>query len=467
MNEYDILVVGASTTGCWFAEKMASQGFSVLVIEKEEPENVSGAYDIFHMTQNEMENSDLFIPDESSPVRAFSFNGSPMWSPYGNYPKGKASSNPTIGLHKHDYIMLMADKAKKSGAEIIYGASFVDFIFDKHRKVAGARFETADGEQRVYTKLVADCSGIPSAARTKLPSSSIVGNFRLTNKDLLYVVLYYVEYKDKAFNPREADGFFLQYKSWSAPSGNPNGAILGIGAPLSYSYAEYVFENHFTKNVHFPEYTVEKIERGVTPYHRSVYSFVDNGFIAMGDAACLTKPTCGEGCTSSLVQGKIAVEVISGLLKKGEPLTKENMWSINTRYMKEQGKDFDCLRPLLMGVISPGYDEAEYMFANEIVFAQKILGGMDGGFTLGVKDIALMLKNAFIGVMKKKIRLSSLTKIARGIKEMFIIAAHYDKYPEKPEDFPLWRAKADELWSKCQTVTGTCDKEIIKKLNLE
>ena len=52
MNEYDILVVGASTTGCWFAEKMASQGFSVLVIEKEEPENVSRAYDIFHITQD-------------------------------------------------------------------------------------------------------------------------------------------------------------------------------------------------------------------------------------------------------------------------------------------------------------------------------------------------------------------------------------------------------------------------------
>lgn len=34
MKKYDVLVVGASTTGCWFAYKMAEQGFNVLVIEK-------------------------------------------------------------------------------------------------------------------------------------------------------------------------------------------------------------------------------------------------------------------------------------------------------------------------------------------------------------------------------------------------------------------------------------------------
>ena len=64
-----------------------------------------------------------------------------------------------------------------------------------------------------------------------------------------------------------------------------------------------------------------KVEKGLTPYHRSVYSFVDDGFIAMGDAACLTKPTCGEGCTSSLVQGEIAANVITKLLNDGKPLT--------------------------------------------------------------------------------------------------------------------------------------------------
>ena len=38
MKKYDVVVVGASTTGCWFAHKMAEQGFKVLVIEKNMPD---------------------------------------------------------------------------------------------------------------------------------------------------------------------------------------------------------------------------------------------------------------------------------------------------------------------------------------------------------------------------------------------------------------------------------------------
>ena len=82
MAKYDIIIVGASTTGCWFAEKMAKQGAKVLVIEKESTENVSRDYDIFHMGEGEMERSSLQIPDENNPIREFRFERSNMVSPY-------------------------------------------------------------------------------------------------------------------------------------------------------------------------------------------------------------------------------------------------------------------------------------------------------------------------------------------------------------------------------------------------
>ncbi|MBQ8228688.1 MAG: NAD(P)/FAD-dependent oxidoreductase [Clostridia bacterium] len=461
---YDILIVGASTTGCWFAHKMASQGFKVLVIEQEEPDNVSRAYDVFHMSRPEMEQFDLIIPDPENPIRAFSFADSPMRSPYGNHPKASSGGPETIGLHKHEYIMFMAERAKSAGAEIIYGASFSDLIFDEKSKVVGGKYKTSDGEKEVYTKLVADCSGIPSVARTKLPDTSVVDNLKLTEKDILFVVLYYVEYLNKELDPRSLDGFFLQYKSWSAPSGNPNGAILGIGAFYGYDYAEEVFNSEFIKNSPFPEYKVEKIEKGMTPYHRSVYSFVDDGFIAMGDAAFLTKPTCGEGCTSSLVQGEIAVDVISNLLKDGKELTRDNMWSINKRYMKAQGKDFDSMRPLLMGIISPSCDEAEYLFANDIIFSQKILGNVDSGFELNTKDIADIIKGVLSGISKKNLKPSTIGKIAKGLVGSMKIGNHYDNYPDSPYEFYKWKSKADKLWEDIGSVADTCDPEILKKI---
>ena len=55
MEMYDVLIVGGSTTGCWFAEKMAENGSKVLVIEKQLPDDVSRTYDIFHMGEAEME----------------------------------------------------------------------------------------------------------------------------------------------------------------------------------------------------------------------------------------------------------------------------------------------------------------------------------------------------------------------------------------------------------------------------
>lgn len=462
MKKYDVLVVGASTTGCWFAYKMAEQGFNVLVIEKNLPDDVSREYDVFHMGKADMEQFDLLIPDEGDPLREFCFAHSTMVSPYGNYPKACAEA-PVIGLHKHDYIMAMADRAKKAGAEIIYGASFTDFIYENN-KIAGAKYNTVDGEYEAYSRIVADCSGIPAVARTKLPDTSVVGNFKLTNKDILYVVLYYAEYLKNDFNPRDLDGFFMQYKSWSAPSDNPNGAILGIGAFYGYDYAEEIFEEDFTKNVNFPEYRVERIEKGMTPYHTSVYSLVDDGFIVLGDAACHTKPTCGEGCTSSLVAGQIAVEVISNLLKSDKYLTKERMWSINKRYMTAQGKDFDSTRPVLMGVIGMNYDEAEYLFKNDIIFSEKILGGMDTGLNLSNKDIADIVKGVVGGIAKGKIKPSTIAKLLKGLSNSDKVGKLYDAYPEQYEDFAEWKEKADKLWAEIGPVADTCDPEILKKL---
>lgn len=460
-NTYDILIVGASTTGCWFAHRMAKEGAKVLVIEKNLPDDVSREYDIFHMGEGEMERSALEIPDENNPIREFRFERSNMSSPYTTV-KIPGGYSPVIGMHKHDYIMLMADKAKEKGAEFIYGASFKNFIYDENNKIIGATYKTAEGEQTVNVKLVADCSGIPSAARTKLPDSSIVENFQLTPKDILYVVLYYVTYKDKTINPADLNAFYMQYKSWFAPAGEGYDGLMGIGSFYSYDSAEYVFHNHFKKNAKVPEYDLLKTEKGMTPYHRNLFSSIDDNFIAMGDTAFLTKPTCGEGCTSSLVHGEIAAEVISKLIKDNKPLTKENMWSINTRYLRSQGKEFDSMRALLKGVITISYDEAEYMFTNDLLFSDKILGNIDDGINLGAKDIAHIVGGIIKGITTGKIKAKTIKNLLTALSNSGKVTKLYDTYPENYDGFAEWKQKAEALWSQIGKVSDTCDEDIIR-----
>lgn len=466
MEKYDIIIVGASTTGAWFARQMAQRGHSVLVIEKQEKENVSREYDIFHMHKKEMERSGLEIPEEGDIDFGFTFDGSPMLSPYGNYPKKNVPAT-IVGLHKHDYIMRMTDYAQQAGARFIYGASFVDFVRDEWGKVCGARYKTAEGEFEAEAKLVADCSGIPAVARTKMPDDSTVENYKLTPEDIFYVVIYYVVYESEDVDPMALHSSFLNYKAvWSAPSGNPRGAILGIGGNYSYAYAEEIFKQ-WQKNVPWPRYTVEKVEKGMTPYRRSVYSFVDNGFIAMGDAGCMTKPTCGEGCTSSLVQGEIAVEVIDGLLKEGKPLSRDNMWSINKRYMEAQGIAFDSMRPLLKGVVQTSFDEAEYMFKKDLIFSTKILGGGGEDLQLGVADIAKIFSGIATAVATGKIKASTVKKIITGLLQSTEVTNLYKQYPETSEGYWKWKEKADALWEKIGPMSDICDQEVLKRLGIK
>lgn len=463
MEKYDILVVGASTTGSWFAKKMAEKGHKVLMIEKEEKKNISRAYDIFHMSKKEMEEFDLTIPTPEDKDFGFTFDGSPVMSPFGNYAKSGAPAT-VVGSHKHDYILRMHEEAKKAGVKIVCGAAFSELIFDENGKVIGAKYNTAKGEKEVLASLVADCTGIPAVVRRKLPDTSTIENFKLTNRDIFFVVLYYVEYLDKKVRARDLDASFLNYKTWAAPSGNEHGSILGVGGNYGYDYAEEIFKTEFMKNVKWPDYKVEKVEKGLTPYHRGLYSFVDDGIIALGDTACLTKPTCGEGCTSSLVQCEIAVKVIDALLKQGKALTRENMWSINTEYLKKQGIGFDSMRPLLMGIVTCSPKEAEYLFKKDVIFSQKILGNQGADLDLGGKDIADIVAGIASGVATGKIKPTTVAAIVKGLLQSGEVTKLYGEYPSTPDGYFEWKEKADALWEKIGSMADKCDKDVLRKL---
>lgn len=460
MEKYDVLIVGAATTGSWFACEMAKRGFRVLVIEKQKREDVSRNYDIFHMQKKEMEKFGFPIPEKTDEDYAFEFDGGSYYSAYGNYPK--PTHNEVIGMHKHSYILRLNDNAVKAGAKIIYGAAFIGFLFDDEGRICGAKYRTADGECGAFASIVADCSGIPSVARTALPDGINAENFVISPRDLFYVILRYVRYPDGHEKVIHTDSY-LQYKVWSAPQADEKGAILGVGANLSFDYAEEMFRE-FRKNVPWCSYSVQKTEYGMTPYRRPPYSFVADGFIAMGDAACLTKPNNGEGCTSSLYQAQIAVEVISKALAEGGCLTEERLWSINKRYIEVQGKDFAGTMALLTGAAYLNCEENEYFFKNDIIFSKSIMAGFGNGISITPSEIERTIRLVAAGVATGKIRTELIKRVMQAFKNSVEIKALYSEFPETPEGFDIWRGRADELWEKIGSMADNCDKALIDRL---
>lgn len=434
MNEYDVVVIGGATTGSYFARKCAEKGLDVLIIEKENRENLSSDYDIFHMEAADLLRFGLPKPDGDS--YGFEFEDGTGYSAYGHYPKH--SKTRTVGMHKRAYIQKLNDWAMNAGAEIIYGAAFTGFVFGENGRICGVTYSKDEKSESVSCRLAADCSGIPSVGRTVLPDLYGVENFKMTNRDVFFVILRYIEFKERQPGFLHSDSWIF-YKTWLAPSGNEADAILGVGASSGYDRAEKMLER-FSKNVKLPEYTVLKTEKGLTPYRRPPYSFVADGFIVLGDAACLTRPFSGEGCASSMVQAEIAADTIAKVMSDGAYPTRETLWSINKRYIEAQGKSYAALLATLTGAVRHGAKANEFFFRHDIVLSKKKTSAMPES-----------IRTAFffaVGILSGQVKVSEVKSIFKGVKNAAKVSELYDRYPDTQDGFEAWTKEADALWNE-------------------
>ena len=432
---YDVVIIGAATSGAYFARKMAKKGYKVKMLERLSPEKLGTRMDIFHVTHADIAKFDIPAVKEGDREWAFEFTANHFSSPTSRYTVDTTAD--TVGLHMHEYVALMVKKAVEAGAEIEYSAAFTGFLFE-NGAVAGVTYETADGTKELKAKTVVDCSGSAAVARCALPEGYGVETFRLSGDDMFYVVLRYARFTKEQINT-----FWLNTKSWFAPFSMKNTEkIIGTGAVKSFENCEKTIEK-LDKVCSKDSFEVIRTEKGTTPYRRPPYSLVSDNFIVTGDAACLTKPDCGEGVTSSMVMMDIAADVLDGALKNG-CTDKAALWRINTEYNKVQGADFCLVRAFLTKVIKAADSELEYCFAKRIIFNEKFL---DNG-KVRAGDIIKTVGGIAGGIVKKNISLSTVGGVVKGAALGLSLKSHYLKFPASPDGFDSWVKKADKLWRK-------------------
>lgn len=442
MEKYDVVIIGAGTSGAYLAKRMADKGHSVLIVEKNTKANVGAKYDIFHIEEREFNTLSIPRPQKGDPEWAFEFKKNYNADPLNLYPKKQM--NHVVGLHMREYTLLLNTLAEEAGVKIIYGADFLDFTYDENKKINGVTVKHRGKEKSIGARIVADCSGINAVGRTKLPDGYGVENHSLTDEDMFYVILRYIKLK----NPKdylEGSTFWAAFKSWMAPCADPKGAIIGIGACHSYEYAEEMYKE-MEKTVPLPEYELVKIEKGRTPYTRHPYSLVADNFIVSGDAGCLTKATSGEGVTSSMHELMIAANTLDRALKLNKT-SKEYLWEINKKYNAGQGAEFVMLRALLTGVVNAvELSDFQYAFKSGIV-SDELLGALNGE-PLPPKVILKAAYALIAGFCTKEIRISTLKSVISALKNALEISAHYKDFPETTEGFEEWCEKADALYER-------------------
>lgn len=444
MKKYDVVVIGAATSGSFFSRKMAEQGFSVKVIEKLSQDKLGKRLDIFHVCKRDFGNFGIPLVEAGNPIHAFEFENAYTKSPYDNYPK--LTKDRIVGMHMPEYIALMNRWAEEKGAEFEYSASFEDFVYEEG-KISGIRYMVENEIKTISARVVVDCSGTTSVARRKLPKDYGVETFEISDEDKFYVILRYVILKNQEDFLKGSTGY-PYYKTWIAPQMDPKGAIIGIGACHSYEYAESVYKE-FEKTIKLPEHQITHYERGTTPYTRPPYSFVGDNFIVSGDAACLTKPNNGEGVTSSMVQMMIATSVLGKALRNNDT-SKEGLWDINVEYNKKQGADFASIRAILTKAISASKDEFEYFFKKDIIFSEKFLSSAAEGpeIKISASDTMKIVFGILGGLITGKISFSTLKRLWEGLSLGEKLKKLYRDFPISPSSYAVWVQKAEEIWKR-------------------
>lgn len=436
MSYYDVVIVGACTAGTYFSNLLAKKGLKVLVIDKDKEEDLSRRLDIFHFTRQSFRDYGLEEAKDGDPEFVRNFDLCYSKSALDNYLK--KSFLKVAVMHLPLFIKRLRKAAIAHGVEFRFETAYDHLIYDEKKRINGI---LTKGGEEIKARLVVDASGIPSVVRRSINDPYIEG-FEIGPKDKFYVLLKYVELLDPNEKVELSTGW-PYYKGWIAPQHSSNGAIVGVGANLSYDYARKCMSK-FETNIPLPKYKLQYEEMGCTPYRRPPFSFVTDGFLVIGDAACLTKPMNGEGITSAWVQCTPAAEVVAEALKDGKYPTKEALWKVNTLYQRGEGAEFANLRATLIGAVDMSPQDNDYMFKESIVFKsddEEVKGSMTGK----------LLKGVLTGQFSLKALASLMNASSCGKK----LEKHYKNFPNNPKDYFAWKKKADKLWNKAGTMADS------------
>jgi flavin-dependent dehydrogenase len=182
----------------------------------------------------------------------------------------------------------------------------------------------------------------------------------------------------------------------------------------------------------------------------TIYSVVADGFLCLGDSACLTKPFSGEGVTSAWKLCRIAVDVVHSALQAGRELTADALWPVNVRYFRDQGAKFAGILATVPYAANVTAEENGYLFEKDVIFSEQDMTDMNRDFEmhLDTGKIVRIFGVILLGLLTGRYSLASLRALLSSVRISGKIRAYYEGFPESRSDFPAWVVRAGRLWSE-------------------
>jgi len=460
----DVLIIGGSTTGCYFAHEMAAQGYRVIVADALPADKIGGHLPVFHVDKPKFAELGIPCPAPGDADYLGEFPDGSYYPPSGQYMR-RGEPGQTIVYADYPFLVCalpafiqrMRAWCREAGVEFLDETGFKDLVYCKHG-VRGAHLIGPDGEITIYSRLVADCSGGGAVARRALRKPTPVEDFEVGPRDRMFVILKFLKLAHPERDAPQRAEHWAYFKGWIGMAEKPDEAIIGVGAALSFEYAEKCMER-FLAAVEMPEGEVIREERGSLPYRRPPYSLVDNGFVALGDAACMNK-WVGEGICSGWVGCRMASEIAGKAMQNNAYPTLEALWPLNVQYNTTQQADFAYINATAINAVDCSAAEMDYEFEKGIVFNDKAMTRLNWTYSAEMPpdEILGLVAGMAAGLATGKISPATLKNMLKGVAYSTLLQAHYRAFPKTPADFEDWADSCDKLWEKCGNIADVTER---------
>jgi digeranylgeranylglycerophospholipid reductase len=452
-HEYDVVVAGAGTAGCYAAATVADAGYDVVILERK-PEDEGG-----HIACGDALKGASAFPDSipKSQIEPAITNTAVDHGRFEIPQENTVLEIPVPGelavVDRWAYGRQIIDGARAAGADLHFETLVQDVRQDDQGKVTGVQ-AVSDGEPVTYeAAMVIDAAGALSILQDKADFSGTTFDRNVSYQQFcsayreVVTVDEPVEWSDAlVFKPTERAAGYLWYFPRTETEIN-----AGLGYQMTEDPMQLVddLKRDLRTRPEFEGATVEDKLGAALPTRRPYDSAVAPGFLAAGDAAGLVNPTTGGGIGGAAYSGTYAGEQAIEVLESGD-FTQGALWAYNRNVMDHFGARFATLD--VYNIFTTAYEIDDLMGLLAALPAEKIADGLYSGETN--LSLWLKLKTAVkaVGHFGTVYDLYETKQLAERVLN------HYEEYPETPDEFDRWQRERDQLMEDVYATTGADPK---------
>ncbi len=452
-HEYDVVVAGAGTAGCYAAATIALEGLDVVVVERKDAEEAG------HIACGDaLKGADAF--PEAIPKSRLepAFTNTDVDHGRFEIPKEDTVLEiPVPGelavIDRWEYGRQIIAGAEDAGVEFHYDTVINDVIQDDSGRVSGLKASRRGEPRRYEADIVIDGAGSLSLLQDKadfegttFDTSVRYSQFCSAYREIVDVPEP-VEWDDAlVFKPTERAAGYLWYFPRTSTEIN-----AGLGFQMNEEPMKLV-ESLKRDLRDRPEFAGAKVRDklgAALPTRRPYDSAVAPGYMAVGDAAGHVNPTTGGGIAGAAYAGKYAGEQAIKAVSDDD-VSEENLWRYNERVMDHFGGRYAGLD--VYNVLSTAVDVDDLMGLLAALPGEKLAEALYEGSTSMSFSLKVKCAISSFGYWRT-IRDFYRTKTLADE-----LLAHYEGYPTSPAAMANWTNERDSIMDRIYETTGADPK---------